>query len=142
MSEQYYEVDLIKMEMLSACPRPSTISQIQRRTGRSLPTVRGYIRMLGRHVVKIKGVRPAQYMANPNKPFVPTPKAKRVARPKPVVIEPLPIPVSQTLSFASEYSRYTPVAGRHIEEKHGSWINRKEGSHMGNGSYAHMEMAA
>ena len=133
-----------KQMILATCNDFMTSGQIAELVGVHHKTVCQYLRELGDCVIKISDTRPWKYKRNPEKQFVPNQMTrseifKLLAEAKVPVT--YPILPQGPLSILSEYQRYTPPVGRHVEERHATWIGRSEGAHIGNGSCAHMEMA-
>jgi len=143
---EYTEQDQAKLKIIEACKELADIKQIAKRTGLCEGTVRARLHELEGYVLKVQNLFPSHYIANPKKTFKPKPKPtplelrrqKYEATKAPKV---LPVPTCKTLSALSDYAYYAPVPGREVEERHATWIGRREGAHIGNGSCALMEMA-
>jgi hypothetical protein len=137
-------MDKSRLKILAACEEFSTTEEISERVGIHRATVSQYLSTLGDYVIREVGTRPWKYKRNPDKTFVPSKPLTREEVWRKMLEEKAnqeyPLLPQGPLSFLKPYEYYKPPVGREIEEKHAGWINRKEGSHIGCGSCAHLEM--
>ena len=133
-----------KQLILDACKEVSTVHEIAGRAGLSYTSVRAYMEgPLADKVIRFSDEKPWLYVAMDGS-WTKEEVQRRASelRQKRVVKEhTVPLLPQGPLSFLSEYQRYTPPVGRKVEERHATWIGRREGAHIGNGSCALMEMA-
>ncbi|HYD33017.1 MAG TPA: winged helix-turn-helix domain-containing protein [Methylophilaceae bacterium] len=143
--KRYVQSDLTKLAILELCKTPLNAYEISERIGHSRASISQHMRELGNHILIDTSVSPWRYKANPKLTFTPkvapTAEELRKLKAEAALDESLPILPQGPLSFLSEYQRYTPPVGRHVEERHATWIGRSDGAHIGNGSCALMEMA-
>jgi hypothetical protein len=137
--------DKRKLSILAECEHGyKSASELAAKLGITPQAVNYHVQELGAYLIN-DGNRPRKYKRNPRKTFAPKQvlNTHREWHEKREAERPATAPILKPtfLAFLMDEERYKPPKGRVVEEKHGSWINRRTETSIGSGSCAHLELA-